>query len=155
MNCSTVIRVRVAAKKKCTWFARNVVSSSTSKALRSRCCNFLSNAADLNWIRSNLCCSAVVLVVRGGVMVNALFNKLLVVLASLYVSRHLEHHCHGEHCHVCHHIHRCLELISMCLEMVVAPFVVLIHFFFFRLVCFKSVASRPVTLVSQKVLLLN
>ena len=37
--------------------------------------------------------------------------RLLVVLASLYVSRHLEHHCHGEHCHVCHHIHRCLELV--------------------------------------------
>lgn len=88
-------------------------------------------------------------------MVRALFDRLLVALASLYVSRHMEHHCHGEHCHVCHHIHRCLELISVCLEMVVAPFEILIDFFFFRLVCFRTAVSRPATLVSQKVLLLN
>ena len=50
-------------------------------------------------------------------MVNALLNKLLVVSASLYVAKHLEHHCHGDHCHVCHHIHRCLELISVCMEL--------------------------------------
>ena len=88
-------------------------------------------------------------------MAKALFDRLLVLFASLYVSRHLEHHCHGEHCHVCHHIHRCLELISVCLEMVVTPFVLLIRFFFFRLVSFRPVTPRPATLVSQKVLLLN
>lgn len=88
-------------------------------------------------------------------MVDALLNRLLVVLASVYVSRHLEHHCHGEHCHVCHHIHRCLELISVCLELVVAPFELTLRFFYFKLVCFRVALSRPVTLVSQKVLLLN
>ena len=88
-------------------------------------------------------------------MVNALFNKLLVVLASLYVAKHLEHHCHGEHCHVCHHIHHCLELISVCMELVVAPFELALRFFYFKLVCFKAAVSRPTTLVSQKVLLLN
>jgi len=88
-------------------------------------------------------------------MVDALLNRLLVVLASVYVSRHLEHHCHGEHCHVCHHIHRCLELISVCLELVVAPFELTLRFFYFKLVCFRAALSRPVTLVSQKVLLLN
>jgi len=88
-------------------------------------------------------------------VVNGLFDKLLVALASLYVARHLEHHCHGEHCHVCHHIHRCLELISVCLELVASPFELAYRCFFFKLVCFKLVASRPVTLVSQKVLLLN
>lgn len=88
-------------------------------------------------------------------MLNALLDRLLVVLASLYVAMHMKHHCHGEHCHVCHHIHRCLELISVCMELVVAPFALLIRFFFFRLVCFRLVAPRPVTLVSQKVLLLN
>ena len=88
-------------------------------------------------------------------MVKALFDRLLVVLASIYVSRHLEHHCHGEHCHVCHHIHRCLELISVCMEIVAAPFVIAIRCFFFRLVSFKIVPSGTHTLVSQKVLLLN
>lgn len=88
-------------------------------------------------------------------MLRGLLDRLIVALASLYVARHLDHHCHGEHCHVCHHIHRCLELISMCLEMVVAPFVLLVRFFFFRLACFKPTAPRTTTLVSQKVLLLN
>ena len=88
-------------------------------------------------------------------MVNALFNKLLVVLASLYVAKHLEHHCHGDHCHVCHHIHRCLELISVCMELVVAPFELALRFFYFKLICFKAAISQPATLVSQKVLLLN
>ena len=88
-------------------------------------------------------------------MVKALFDRLLVVLASIYVSRHLEHHCHGEHCHVCHHIHRCLEVISVGMEIVVAPFVIAIRCFFFRLVSFKIVPSGTHTLVSQKVLLLN
>ena len=88
-------------------------------------------------------------------MVKALFDRLLVMLASIYVSRHLEHHCHGEHCHVCHHIHRCLELISVCMEMVAAPFVIAIRCVFFKLVCFKNVSSGARTLVSQKVLLLN
>ena len=87
-------------------------------------------------------------------MASALFNKLLVVLASLYVAKHLEHHCHGEHCHVCHHIHRCLELISVCMELVVAPFELALRFFYFKLACFKVVAPQPTTLVSQKVLLL-
>jgi len=88
-------------------------------------------------------------------MVKALFDRLLVVLASLYVSRHLEHHCHGEHCHVCHHIHRCLELISVCMEMVVAPFELALRCVFFRLPRVKVFVARPATLVSQKVLLLN
>ena len=65
-------------------------------------------------------------------MFKALFDRLLVVLASIYVSRHLEHHCHGEHCHVCHHIHRCLELITVCMEMVVAPFEIALRCVFFR-----------------------
>ena len=84
-----------------------------------------------------------------------MLERLLVAIASLYVSRHLEHHCHGEHCHVCLHIHRCLELITVCLELVMAPFVLSLRFFFFRLVCFRTAVSRPATLVSQKVLLLN
>ena len=88
-------------------------------------------------------------------MVNALFNKLLVVLASLYVAKHLEPHCHGEHCHVCHHIHRCLELISVCMELVVAQFELALRFFYFKLICFKAAISQPATLVSKKVLLLN
>ena len=88
-------------------------------------------------------------------MINALFNKLLVALASLYVAKHLKHHCHGEHCHVCHHIHRCLELISVCMELVVAPFELALRFFYFKLASFKVVAPQPTTLVSQKVLLLN
>jgi len=88
-------------------------------------------------------------------MVKALFDRLLVMLASIYVSRHLEHHCHGEHCHVCHHIHRCLELISVCMELVAAPFVIAIRCVFFKLVCFKVIQSGARTLVSQKVLLLN
>ena len=88
-------------------------------------------------------------------MVKALLDKLLVALASLYVARHLEHHCHGEHCHVCHHIHRCLELISVCLELVVAPFELAFRCFYFRLVCYRKVAARSRTLVSQKILLLN
>ena len=88
-------------------------------------------------------------------MLDSLLDKLLVVLASFYVSRHMEHHCHGEHCHVCHHIHRCLELISVCLELVVASFELALRCFYFRLVCFRPTVSRSVTLVSQKVLLLN
>ena len=88
-------------------------------------------------------------------MVSALFNKLLVALASLYVAKHMEHHCHGDHCHVCHHIHRCLELISVCMELVMAPFELALRFFYFRLVCFKAAELRSTTLVSQKVLLLN
>jgi hypothetical protein len=87
-------------------------------------------------------------------MISALFNKLLVALASLYVAKHLKHHCHGEHCHVCHHIHRCLELISVCMELVVAPFELALRFFYFKLACFKVAAPQPTTLVSQKVLLL-
>ena len=88
-------------------------------------------------------------------MLRGLLDRLIVALASLYVARHLDHHCHGEHCHVCHHIHRCLELIMVCLEMVVAPFVLLVRFFFFRLASFKPTAPRTTTLVSQKILLLN
>ena len=88
-------------------------------------------------------------------MVKALFDRLLVTLASLYVSRHLEHHCHGEHCHVCHHIHRCLELISVCMEMVVAPFELVLRCVFFRLPRVKVFVAHPTTLVSQKVLLLD
>ena len=88
-------------------------------------------------------------------MVSALFNKVLVALASLYVAKHMEHHCHGEHCHVCHHIHRCLELISVFMELVMAPFELALRFFYFRLVCFKAAELRSTTLVSQKVLLLN
>lgn len=84
-----------------------------------------------------------------------MLERLLVAIASLYVSRHLEHHCHGEHCHVCHHIHRCLELISVCLELVMAPFVLSLRFFFFKLVSFKNVQPMLRTPVSQKVLLLN
>ena len=88
-------------------------------------------------------------------MVRTLLDKLLVFLASLYVARHLEHHCHGEHCHVCHHIHHCLELISVCLELVVAPLVLAYRCFFFKLVCFRKIATGSRTLVSQKILLLN
>jgi len=88
-------------------------------------------------------------------MARGVFERLLVFAASLYVARHLEHHCHGEHCHVCHHIHRCLELISVCLETVVAPFVLLLRFFFFKLVCFKIISAQPETPVTRKVLLLN
>ncbi|WP_405340863.1 hypothetical protein [Fibrobacter sp.] len=88
-------------------------------------------------------------------MASTLLDKLIVFFASLYVARNLEHHCHGEHCHVCHHIHRCLELISVCLELVVAPFELAFHIFYFKLVCFRAATSRSVTLVSQKVLLLN
>ncbi len=88
-------------------------------------------------------------------MISGWFDKLLVAFASLYVSRHLEHHCHGEHCHVCHHIHRCLELISVCLKLVVAPFELALRFFYFKLVCFRVEVPQPTTLVSQKVLLLN
>lgn len=88
-------------------------------------------------------------------MAKKLFDRLLVLLASLYVSRHLEHHCHGEHCHVCHHIHRCLELISICVQMVVAPFVLKLRGVFFRLPRIKFSGILPSTLVSQKVLLLN
>ena len=84
-----------------------------------------------------------------------LLDRLLVFFASLYVARHLEHHCHGEHCHVCHHIHRCLELISICLELVAAPLELALRCFFFRLVCFKSLTAGSRTLVSQKILLLN
>ena len=81
-------------------------------------------------------------------MIKPLLDRLLVFLASLYVSRHLEHHCHGEHCHVCHHIHRCMEIV-------VAPFVLALRCFFFRLACIKLPFTQPVTLVSQKILLLN
>ena len=88
-------------------------------------------------------------------MAKKLFDRLLVLLASLYVSRHLEHHCHGEHCHVCHHIHRCLELISICVQMVVAPFVLKLRGVFFRLPRIKFSGILPSTLVSQKVLLLD
>ena len=88
-------------------------------------------------------------------MLKALFDKLLVALASLYISRHMEHHCHGEHCHVCHHIHRCLELISVCLELVVAPFELALRCVFFKLARVKVFVAQPATLVSQKVLLLN
>lgn len=88
-------------------------------------------------------------------MAKELFDRLLVLLASLYVSRHLEHHCHGEHCHVCHHIHRCLELISICVQMVVAPFVLKLRGVFFRLPRIKFSGILPSTLVSQKVLLLD
>ena len=88
-------------------------------------------------------------------MAKELFDRLLVLLASLYVSRHLEHHCHGEHCHVCHHIHRCLELISICVQMVVAPFVLKLRGVFFRLPRIKVLDTCRATLVSQKVLLLN
>ena len=88
-------------------------------------------------------------------MAKELFDRLLVLLASLYVSRHLEHHCHGDHCHVCHHIHRCLELISVCMELVVAPFELALRFFYFKLACFKAAVAPSTTLVSQKVLLLN
>lgn len=88
-------------------------------------------------------------------MLKGMLERLLVAIASLYVSRHLEHHCHGEHCHVCHHIHRCLELISVCLELVMAPFVLSLRFFFFKLVSFKNVQPMLRTPVSQKVLLLN
>lgn len=88
-------------------------------------------------------------------MFKALFDRLLVILASLYVSRHLEHHCHGEHCHVCHHIHRCLELITVCMEMVVAPFEIALCCVFFRPPRIKVLDTCRATLVSQKVLLLN
>lgn len=88
-------------------------------------------------------------------MFKAMFDRLLVILASLYVSRHLEHHCHGEHCHVCHHIHRCLELITVCMEMVVAPFEIALRCVFFRLPRIKVLDTCRATLVSQKVLLLN
>jgi len=88
-------------------------------------------------------------------MINVWFDKLLVFFASLYVAKHLDHHCHGEHCHVCHHIHRCLELISVCLELVVVPFELALRFFYFKLVCFRAAESRSTTLVTQKVLLLN
>ncbi len=88
-------------------------------------------------------------------MFKALFDRLLVILASLYVSRHLEHHCHGEHCHVCHHIHHCLELITVCMEMVVASFEIALCCVFFRLPRIKVLYTSRATLVSQKVLLLN
>lgn len=88
-------------------------------------------------------------------MAKELFDRLLVLLASLYVSQHLEHHCHGEHCHVCHHIHRCLELITVCMEMVVAPFEIALRCVFFRLPRIKFSDILPSTLVSQKVLLLD
>jgi len=88
-------------------------------------------------------------------MIRALFGKLLVILASLYVSRHLEHHCHGEHCRVCHHIHRCLEFISVCMELVVEPFELALSGVFFKLPCIKVLDTNRATLVSQKVLLLN
>ena len=86
---------------------------------------------------------------------HAVFDKLIVFLASLYVAKHLKHHCHGEHCHVCHHIHRCLELISVCLELVATPFELAYRCFYFRLVYFKRIESSSRTLVSQKILLLN
>lgn len=88
-------------------------------------------------------------------MAKPLLDRLLVFLASLYVSRHLEHHCHGEHCHVCHHIHRCLELISFCLKLVIAPLVLVLRRIFFRPVRINFFVTYPTTLVSQKVLLLN
>ncbi len=88
-------------------------------------------------------------------MAKELFDRLLVLLASLYVSRHLEHHCHGEHCHVCHHIHRCLEFISVCTELVVEPFELALSGVFFKLPRIKVLDTCRATLVSQKVLLLN
>ena len=79
----------------------------------------------------------------------------MVAIALFYTERHVEHHCHGEHCHVCHHIHRCLEFISVCMELVVEPFELALSGVFFRLPRVKFPKAQTTTLVSQKVLLLN
>ena len=85
-----------------------------------------------------------------------LFDKLIVVMALLYTEHHIDHHCHGEHCHTCHQIHHCLDLISeFCFELVAAPMELICRCFLFKLVRFAVVILRPITLVSQKVLLLN
>lgn len=92
---------------------------------------------------------------KGTVALLHLLDRLIVALASLYVSRHLNHHCHGEHCLVCHHIHRCLELISLCVELVTAPIEILYRCFLFCLPFVRALSPSHRTLVSQKVLLLN
>ena len=83
-------------------------------------------------------------------------DRLMVALALFYTERHVEHHCHGEHCHVCHHLHHCLDLISeFCFELVEAPIEIICRCFLFRLIRFAIIILRPTTLVSQKILLLN
>ena len=83
-------------------------------------------------------------------------DRMMVALALFYTERHVEHHCHGEHCHVCHHLHHCLDLISeFCFELVEAPIEIICRCFLFRLVRFAVIILRPITLVSQKILLLN
>ena len=83
-------------------------------------------------------------------------DRLMVALALFYTERHVEHHCHGEHCHVCHHLHHCLDLISeFCFEIVEAPIEIICRCFLFKLVKFAVLVLRPTTLVSQKILLLN
>ena len=83
-------------------------------------------------------------------------DKIIVTLAWFYTEHHIDHHCHGEHCHTCHHIHHCLSLISeFCFELVEAPIEFICRCFLFKLVRFAVVVLRPITLVSQKILLLN
>ena len=85
-----------------------------------------------------------------------LLDRLMVTLALLYTEHHIDHHCHGEHCHTCHHIHHCLSIISeFCFELVEAPIEIICRCFLFKLVRFAVVILRPITLVSQKILLLN
>lgn len=83
-------------------------------------------------------------------------DRLMVALALFYTEHHVEHHCHSEHCHVCHHLHHCLDLISeFCFELVEAPIEATCRCFLFKLVKFAVIVLRPITLVSQKILLLN
>lgn len=83
-------------------------------------------------------------------------DKLMVALALFYTEHHVDHHCHGEHCHICNHIHHCLDIISeFCFELVEAPIEATCRCFLFKLVKFAVIVLRPITLVSQKILLLN
>ena len=85
-----------------------------------------------------------------------LLDKIMVFSALFYTERHIEHHCHGKHCHTCHHIHECLGLISeFCFELVEAPIEFICRCFLFKLARFAVIVLRPITLVSQKILLLN
>lgn len=84
------------------------------------------------------------------------FDSVLVFFATLYVDRHVEHRCHGGHCHVCRHIHLCMELVAGICGKAAIP-VLLSHkknlvLFIKRL---RQIFPSPRTLVSQKVLLLD
>lgn len=83
-------------------------------------------------------------------------EKLVVAIALFYTEHRAEHHCRGEHCHVCHSIHHCLDIISeFCFELVETPIEATCRCFLFKLIKFAVLVLRPITLVSQKILLLN